>query len=144
MFENILLATKFSPRANTARDVSIELVKAFKANLYILAVYSVDFVDRADFDITTIADDLKDRVRENMEKKFDDYIASFEEQGISPVKILKIGDAKTQILDTAREVSADLIVIGAGTRKNIVLDRFLQSVADKVQKRALCHVLTIT
>ena len=144
MIENILLATKFSPKAGVAREVAIELVKALNANLYVLTVYNYDFVERAEFDITTIADELKDKVRQNIEEKFDDYIASFKQQGVNPVKILKIGDAETQILDTAGEVHADVIIVGAGTRKGIFLDRFVRNVTDKVRKRASCHVLTIT
>lgn len=144
MFKNILLATKLSPRAGTARDVSVELAKALNAKIYVLTVYNYDFVNRADFDITTIADDLKDRVRQNIEKKFDNYLMTFKEQGIEPVKILKVGNPETEILDTAREIHADLIILGAGTTKGILLDRFVQNVADKVRKRASCHVLTIT
>ena len=144
MFKKILLATKFSPKAKVARDVSIELAKALNANLYILTVYNYDFVERAQFDITTIAEELKSRVKENVEKKLDDYIVPFKQQGINPVKILKVGDVEIQILNAAREVQADLIIVGTGTRKGMFFDRFIQNVADKIQKHASCHVLTIT
>ena len=143
MFKNILLATKLSTKAVLARDVAIELAKAFDAHLYVLTVFNYDFVERAQFDITTIADELKSRTTENIEKKLDEYVVPFIERGITTAKILKKGDAEKQILNAAQELQADLIIVGAGTRKGIFLDRFIQNVADKVRKKASCHVLSI-
>ena len=78
-----------------------------------------------------------------MEKKLDEYVVPFIERGITTAKILKKGDAEKQILNAAQELQADLIIVGAGTRKGIFLDRFIQNVADKVRKKASCHVLSI-
>lgn len=144
MFKNILLATKFSPKAEIARDVAIRMVKAVGANLYILTVFNYDFLERVHADGTAVPEEAKNKLREHIENRLDNYIIPFKEQSINPAKIIKVGDAETRILETAKEIKADLIIIGASTRKGILLDRFLQNITDKVRKHASCHVLTIT
>ncbi|MBN1675142.1 MAG: universal stress protein [Kiritimatiellae bacterium] len=143
MFKTILLATKFSPKAGLAREVAIELATALRAQLHILAVYDSSSMDKAHVDFASIPEELKARVRENLDATFKDYLAEFEKHGLQPVKIVKFGNPETEIVATAGEIQADLIIIGSGTRKGVLLDRFLQNVADKVRKHASCHVLTI-
>jgi nucleotide-binding universal stress UspA family protein len=54
---------------------------------------------------------------------------------------IEIGDAAKEILRAARDLSADLIVMGTHGRTGIA--RLLGSVAEKVVRRAQCPVLTI-
>jgi len=143
MFKTILLATKFSPKANLARDVAIELAVALKAKVHVLAVYDCSSVERAQLDFAAIPDELKTRIRENLDARFKEYAKVFEQHGVSPASIVKFGNPESEIIGTAEEVGANLIIIGAGTRKHVLFDRFLQNVTDKVRKQARCHVLTI-
>lgn len=144
MLKNLLLATKFSPKAERARDVAAELVRALDAKLHVLTVHDLDYLEHVEFDLCSTPSNMQDDVRQRVEQQLHNYVAPLKEQGVNPVEIVRAGDAEEQIVDTAREIRADLIIVGAGTRKGMFFDRFLQNVADKVRKRAICHVLTIT
>lgn len=56
-------------------------------------------------------------------------------------KVLREGDPADEIVKTAEEVKADLIVMGTG--KNIVDKRLLGSVSEKVVHSAPCSILLV-
>jgi len=143
MFESILLSTKFSPRAGAAREVALELTRSFGAKLHVLTVYDCASLERDDFDLATIPDDVKRNVVHTLDAKLDEYLEPFASLGILPERIIRFGNPEKVISKTATEVKANLIIIGSGTRKAMLFERFLRNVADKVRKRATCHVLTV-
>jgi nucleotide-binding universal stress UspA family protein len=57
-------------------------------------------------------------------------------------RVLKEGDAASEILRTAKEISSDIIVMGSHGRTG--LSRLLMgSVAEAVSRKAYCPVLTV-
>lgn len=69
-------------------------------------------------------------------------IAGGAAQGLSIVPHVDFGDPKDRLLETARAIGADLIVLGTHGRRGI--ERlFLGSVAENVLRRAPCPVLVV-
>ncbi|MEM9509677.1 MAG: universal stress protein [Cyanobacteria bacterium P01_E01_bin.35] len=81
---------------------------------------------------------------EQRKQKVKDFLAEkLEEMGYEEVQIeVKVGDPSTEIVDYAKDIGADLIVIPSHCNKGI--SRFLLgSVAERVVRLACCPVLVL-
>lgn len=72
-------------------------------------------------------------------KKVTDELAT---RGIKAEVVIKDGHPAEMIIDTAKEIGADLIVVGSHGRHG-AQRFFLGSVSSKVVEHAPCHVLVI-
>ena len=135
------MATDFSEHSERALNQAAYLAKRVGAELYLVhvfkrPVYIPGVSSRAGPKILEWIHGFKERVRKML-------VALGKEIGRKGVKvhpILKEGAPLREILKTADEISADLIVLGAPGRTG--LDRFmLGSVAERLARRAPCPVL---
>ena len=81
-------------------------------------------------------------VQEEASKKLLDRIADRFGQGLTIYTFLKMGNTRDEILNTADEWKADLIILGTHGRSGIDLF-FSGSIAEKVVRKARCPVLII-
>jgi nucleotide-binding universal stress UspA family protein len=120
----ILHATDFSEAAQQAFHVAVQLALVNQARLVLLHVQA----DDAD-DLNAIADRLRELKAQHPRL---------------PVEIrVETGTPARAIVRTARELQADMIVLGSRGRSG--LERLLLgSVAEQVLRRAECPVLTVS
>jgi nucleotide-binding universal stress UspA family protein len=86
--------------------------------------------------------DFGKQEKENAAKAYSRASDLLSQEGCSSVHVCRVGHAAHEILQYAREVAADLIVIGA--RGNSSLQRiFLGSTSDAVATHASCSVLVV-
>ncbi len=78
-----------------------------------------------------------------MEQKLDDYIAPLKEEGLEVAKILRVGSPREVIAQVAREIEADLLIIGSHSKRGI-LDIALGGTAQSVSRRAPCEVVLVS
>jgi nucleotide-binding universal stress UspA family protein len=132
----ILHPTDFSPQSGPAFQVACALARDYTARLVLLhvklpeIVYGDGYVLPPDPTI----------VRKELQGQLDRLQPP--DAAIRVERLLVEGDAVQVILDTAKEVRADLIVLGTHGRTG--LGRLLMgSVAEAVLRKAPCPVLTV-
>ena len=92
----------------------------------------------SDSECQLITDSLFTEAKSSM-KKVTDELAT---KGVKAEVVIKDGHPAEMIIDTAKEIGADLVVVGSHGRHG-AKRFFLGSVSAKVVEHAPCHVLVI-
>lgn len=151
-FNRILFTTDFSPYAEAAKKIAITLAKNDGQRLWAMTVLRP--VDEP----MTMADEPaeipapewenvlaqeKQMLKKEEERRLDQDVAEIEASGVSVTKIVREGDPAKEIVTTAKEIGADLIVMGSHGQRTL-WDVVLGSTAEKVAKEAPCPVLIVS
>lgn len=139
----VLMGTDFSDYSKEALDDAILLAKQFGAELYLLHVFDVPTY------IPGVASVSGPEVfewirtfREEEQKRLESLAEQVRQRGVAVHPILKEGVPFREILKAAKEISADLIVLGTHGRTG--LDRLMMgSVAERVVRRSPCRILLV-
>lgn len=143
MFKKLLLATDFSQRAEIAKDVTINLVKGTRARVTVVTVYhpSDIMMWHGVFLPTPGVQQYEQKViKEMISEKLHKFAKEIEKAGIKVDYVMKTGKVAAGIVKAAREVKADLIVIGSHSERSLG-DVLLGGTASEVQAKAPCPVL---
>ncbi len=147
-FKNILVPTDFSEAANEALDYALSLAKIFQSKLYLLHVYEpmVFYTDspmgmpdvmELEQSIRTSSEQSLRHIHEKLIK-----MRAGEFGDIQVETLLLQGKPFVEIIKTAREKNADLIILSTHGRSGLE-HILLGSVAEKVVRKSPCPVLTI-
>jgi nucleotide-binding universal stress UspA family protein len=152
MFERILLAVAlqrdagYSPYALALKPVGITLAKGARGKITILTVFNYEEL-LSGGEVNILPPDVLERekglIRENVEKKLAEYAKDFLEEGIEVEKIVREGNPRDEIINVGKEIKADLIVIGAHSRRSI-FDVLLGKTAESITKNAPCYVIKVS
>jgi nucleotide-binding universal stress UspA family protein len=151
MYQHILVAValqrwaEFSPHALAARDVAVSLAKGAGAKLSVLSVYEYE-----DPDVSGLAPEELGRFRETqmqrtdalMEQKMKTFLDAVAKDDLAITPVLKVGEARPLIIRTAESLMADLLVIGAHSKRSF-LDVMLGGTAAYVSRRVSCPVVMV-
>lgn len=140
----ILFSTDFSDYSKEALEYAVHLARGFGADLYLLHVFEPPFFSHTGVspgvrpDIHEWIQEVRAAEGENLNKLADQV----RHQGPNVHAILKEGTPYLEILKTAGEIPADLIVLGTHGRTGLghVL---MGSVAERVVRKAACPVFTV-
>ena len=139
--KHILVPTDLSDAAEEALDYACELAAAFGATVHLIHVIGVPTLGVPELGVALTSTVIDSMVRDNQialeqlaERKRS--LATFGQV------LLRTGDARDVINQTAKEVGADLIVMGTHGRRGVTR-ALLGSVAETVVRTAPCPVLTI-
>ncbi|MDR7420216.1 MAG: universal stress protein [Armatimonadota bacterium] len=137
----LLVATDFSPSADTATTFARSIAKAVDAEVIVLHVLELApiMAEIADEQLPPdVAAELLDRLRTDVARR----LAREADRYPKAMAIALEGAPRTMIVDLAKEVGADLIVMGTQGRSG--LDRIvLGSVAEHVVRHSTVPVLTV-
>jgi nucleotide-binding universal stress UspA family protein len=137
----ILGATDFSPTGDHALAVAASLAKQLGAELHVAHAFDIPLTMVTPYEVA-IPDGVIRDSRAAARKKLDAGAAALRSQGVEPETHLTEVPAAPAIADLAREISADLVVIG--TRGHTGLKHvLLGSVAERTLRLAPCPVLTV-
>lgn len=144
--KNVLVATDFSPVAETALVYGRALARTFGGRLHVMHVVEnvVARLAYADASMAGFAPaELQDDIDRAATKDLEALVGDDDRRELQAVTVLRVSNSTArEITDYAKEASIDVIVIGATGRGAI--DRMLMgSVADKVIRRAPCPVLAV-
>ena len=142
----ILIAVEDSQYSEKATSYGIELARKLNAEIALLHVNEVPVAT------PYVADPLLNEppimmpemvhAQEDASKKLLNGIAESIDPETTVYTFHKMGDPKTEILNTAEEWNADIIILGTHGRTGF--DHFISgSVAEKVVRKARCPVLII-
>jgi nucleotide-binding universal stress UspA family protein len=137
--ERILVPVDFSDCSLDALEYAAVVAQQAKASLMLLHVlepvsYGLDF--------TLGHSRTREQVRETWTKRLEELAASLRVRQVAVESHLRGGLPSDSILDSARTLPCDLIVMGTHGRRGIS-HAFSGSVAEAVLRKALCPVLTV-
>jgi len=151
MFQRILFATDFSLHAEVAQKIAASLATGDGKRLWALTVLEPEEEPLAMSDEPPEVSSEKweallAKRRQTLESekatRLEESVQSLEAAGVSITKMVREGDPASEILAAAREVNADLIVMGSHSLRNM-WDVALGSTTAKVAEEALCPVLIV-
>ena len=151
MYQHILLAValqrwdKPSPHAIAARDAAVALAKGAGARLSVLSVYEYENLDVPDLvseELGRYREAQMQRIDALMEQKLKTFLDGVPTGDLAVTPVLKLGEARPQILRTAESLGVDLLVIGAHSKRSF-LDVLLGGTAAYVIHHAPCPVVMV-
>ena len=132
----ILHPTDFSARARSAFDLACAVARDYDARLVVVHVKPPQMMGGEVHALITTPEEVDRELRGELDK------LQPHDDSTQIERVLKEGDAGTEILRAAKEISSDVIVMG--TRGRTGLSRlFMGSVAEAVSRKAHCPVLTV-
>ncbi|MCX8085014.1 MAG: universal stress protein [Calditerrivibrio sp.] len=141
--KKILVPTDFSETSKYAMQYAIEFAKNFGAELRIVHVIFDESQIVAFYLPQVTFQNLDQELEESAKKQMDEFLAHFPElkEVTYDVKMLK-GTAFVEIISEAKDMKADLIIIGTHGRTGLEHVLF-GSTAEKVVRKSPCPVLTV-
>ena len=135
----ILVAHDGSAQADKALHEAGRMTEKLGAEITIISVApDLCLTEVSDSECKLITESLFSEAENSMKKVTGELAA----KGIKAEIVIKDGHPAEKILDTAKEIGADLIVVGSHGRHGA--KRFLLgSVSSKIVEHATCHVLVI-
>jgi nucleotide-binding universal stress UspA family protein len=135
---NILVPTDFSACSDQALDYAIELASKLDARIHVLTVIGIPAYGVPELGVGVTASRIDSLVSDNqtaLEKVAHD-------RKLGTPGMVRVGDARDVILQTAEELNADLIVMGTHGRRGISR-ALLGSVAEMIVRTSPTPVLTV-
>ncbi|MGD0230502.1 MAG: universal stress protein [Syntrophorhabdales bacterium] len=142
MFSKILVPIDFSEYTDEILRYAVEIVKRFGSSLHLIHVVpGLDYFTpyesfMAAENIAAVQKGIEEEVKTQLEE------VAGRIAGITVTETVRTGTAYAEIVDYAKSVGMDLIIMGThgrGGLEHIVIG----SVAEKVVRRSPCPVLTI-
>jgi nucleotide-binding universal stress UspA family protein len=138
----ILFPTDFSDCSLNALEYTVFLAKKCKASIQLLyvdeAVYLLSPMNTyADLDLK----DLAENFRKMADARMDELIQKYIPTDISVGKLVLVGRPYSEIIDAAKKVQADIVVMGTHGRSG--LNIMMGSNAERVVRQAPCPVITV-
>lgn len=139
--KNILIPTDLSPHAEAAFDYACELAAKLDATVHLVNVIGVPALGIPELGVAVTSTMIDSLIADN-QKALDSLVAR-RKNGVRVGQVLmKTGDARDMIDQAAKDIGADLIVMGTHGRRGVTR-ALLGSVAETVVRTAPCPVLTI-
>jgi len=141
-YKKILVPIDFSDFSKAALKYAVTFAKQYKAKLILVYVmepiiYPPDF-SMGQITLPTVNFEMDRRAKEELEKLAENEITEL----VDVTTIIKTGKPFVEIIETAKEEDADLIIISTHGHSGVEHILF-GSTADKVVQKAPCPVLTI-
>jgi nucleotide-binding universal stress UspA family protein len=131
---HMLIPLDFSPDAERALDYAIKLAQRFQARLTLLHVVHLPPI--ADVNLAAYIGEVEAGAQQEMET----YQKRVQEAGVAETIRIVHGVPFQEIIDIAKDIQADLIIMGTHGRTGVP-HLLLGSVAERVVRLAPCPVL---
>jgi nucleotide-binding universal stress UspA family protein len=135
---NILVPTDFSACSEHALDYAVELAARMDARVHLLSVIGVPSYGVPELGVGITAAMVDNLIADNQRAL--DQLGR--EKKLVAETLVRVGDARDVILQTAEELKADLIVMGTHGRRGISR-ALLGSVAEMIVRTSPVPVLTV-
>lgn len=137
----ILVPTDFSVAAEAALDQALALASKMGAKVVLLHAYALPIIGFPDGTLIPSAA-IASGIISDAEKELAACVARCSESGVEIVPLLKEADPREAILAAARELSADLVVMGTHGRRGIAR-ALIGSVAEAIVRVSPVPVMTV-
>jgi len=136
----IVVATDFSEQARRATDYAVELARKVDARVFVVNAFQAPAL--AVPELGAAYSGAAEQAADTAQQELDELILGYGAARVPIEGVLRCGEAVDCIVSLAKQVSADMIVVGTHGRKGISR-AVLGSVAESVVRNAPCAVLTI-
>ncbi len=142
IFEHILAAVDFSDVSERALKNAIRLTRAFESHLMVLHV--IDDIEECllYLDVEEEKQDVQLQWREQCSTAFDKLLKKTDFYDLPWEKIVRTGKPHEEIQTAAKEIHADLIVMGASGHSRL-REILMGTTASKVSRALPCSLLTV-
>ncbi|MDM1753829.1 universal stress protein [Acinetobacter towneri] len=142
-YQNILVPVDGSETSFAAVAKAVEFAKAFGSKITVVQVLTLDPYIAAEYITANQTNDLIERARASIVKTLEEAKQKFTEQGVeAETKLLEGQVIAREITNAAKELNADLIVIGSHGRTGLK-KLFLGSVAQSILSEGTTPVLVV-
>jgi nucleotide-binding universal stress UspA family protein len=147
--QTILVPTDFSKNAHVAVEKGCELARQLGAKLYLLHAQDQSTLRTAIkeelFDDDATDDLLQARVRQMVDARFSELLATLNHTDLEVQSLSLRGDPKSLITQYASEIKADLVVIGMRgvTAASRIVSAVIGSVTEYVMRSSPCPTLVV-
>jgi nucleotide-binding universal stress UspA family protein len=138
---HILVAVDFDETSQRALDYAVGLAPQLGARLTVVHAYAIPVLSTLDAEYIPTASSAA-QIAETHQTHLDALIAPLKAKGIAIEAVLRIGAAPEEVCTVARDLGADLIVVGSHGR-GAIGRALLGSVATAIVREATLPVLTV-
>jgi nucleotide-binding universal stress UspA family protein len=139
--KTILVPIDLGDPSDAALAYAVDLAEAVRAKVFVLYAFELPVVGLPDGAIVATPD-LATRITTAGQAALDRALAMHQSRGVAIDARLQQGDPREVILATAKEIGADLVVMGTHGRRGIAR-ALIGSVTERVVREAPVPVLTI-
>ncbi len=139
--KTILVPVDFSEASDAALDYAVELAAKLGAKVHVLHAYEIPVVGFPDGVLVATAD-IAGRILNASQGALDEALAKHKNRGAEITASLRQADPRDAILAVAKELGADLVVMGTHGRRGLAR-ALLGSVAESVVRTSGVPVLTV-
>ncbi len=143
-FKRIIVPIDFSDCSRKALEYAIATAKAHNSKLTILHVYEESFIEP--YVNAANSEEEADKIMKEIEwaneTKYDEFLKTVDLRGVEYDKLLIKGIPETEIVETAMEQQADLIVMGTHGRAG-VKHILIGSTAEEVVRTVHCDIIIL-
>jgi nucleotide-binding universal stress UspA family protein len=139
--KSILVPTDFSEPSRAALDYAVDLAEKLGAEVHVVHAFELPLVGFPDGTLTITAE-MASRIINAAQKALDDLTARYSARKVKVHCFLEQADPREAVLQAAKKVSADLIVMGTHGRRGIVR-ALIGSVTESVVRTSSLPVMTI-
>jgi nucleotide-binding universal stress UspA family protein len=137
---------RYSAHALAARDVAATLARGTANTLYVLSTY--DYAQPSPFEAPMGSaarggESLRRQTDDLMHRKVEDYAAPLQHEDFNLGIILRVGRPRDVIVQVARNLKADLLVLGSHSKRSMI-EIALGSTARQVSRQAPCPVVLVS
>jgi len=140
-FRTLLVPHDFSPDSAAALDVAIELAKEFGAAVHLVHAYHAPIEMFSPYGVA-LPTSVVPEIRQGAERRLGEELEKVRSAGLSGEARVREGQPPDAIVEIARSLGADLIVMGTRGRTGLA-HALLGSVAERTLRAAPCPVLTV-
>ncbi len=142
-FKLILSPVDFSETSTHALETAIELANNLGAKLHLLHVYQIPAFAISEADLATPVDvSIQEDYEKRLEQQLDDLARKYSNKGVEIDTTLTEGIPYIEIVETADEINADMIILGTHGRTGLA-HMLLGSVAERVVRSSKVPVLSV-
>ena len=141
VIRHILVALDFNPISAHSFDYAVDLAEHLGARLTVLHVYSLAVLMALDGEYLPTAEGASNKAEE-AQRHLDAALALHAGRKVQMHGVLRVGSAAEEVCAQAKELGADLIVVGTHGR-GAIGRALLGSVAQSVLHHASVPVLTV-
>ncbi|MEO7095508.1 MAG: universal stress protein [Polyangiales bacterium] len=139
--QTILVPVDFGETAAHALDSALDLAKALRAKVHVLHVYMIPVYGFPDGAFLT-GPDIAVRIEEAAQKGLNELVARVADRGVTVEHSIRQGSAHEEIVAAAKDLPAQLVVMGTHGR-GMIAHALLGSVTERVVRTSPVPVLTI-
>jgi nucleotide-binding universal stress UspA family protein len=141
-YRRILVPVDFSPSSDHALAAALDLAGKLGARLFLLHVVPIPLPGWEVYGHEFAPEQLIEKGREGAERELG-ALAAARSSGAVPIEpLVRVGMPFLEIIAAAREIGADLIVMGTHGRTGLA-HVLIGSVAERVVRGSPCPVLTV-